>query len=142
MVVPMNDATTSEAMLGNSSTATMRHAGSPARIAAAMKSLRRSDSVSARKTRAHQAQPANTSTSAANAPRSARPTTARRSRRSASHQPLRMDTGPRIEPDIGDVDEKIGRQHRECDEEEQALHERVVLVAHRLHEQIAEAGIG
>src|SRR5437868_11277880 len=70
----------------------------------------------------------------------ATPTTARRSSKSAC-QRLRMRARPRIEPHVGDVDEEVGGEHRQRDEQEQALHERVVLVAHRLHEQVAEAWI-
>ena len=35
----------------------------------------------------------------------------------------------------------VGGQHRQRDEQEEPLHERVVLAAHRLHEQVALARV-
>src|ERR1700733_405464 len=54
----------------------------------------------------------------------------------------RLPPGSRIEEHVDEVTDQVRGEHGERNDQEQALQQRVVVVKHRLLEQVADAGVG
>src|SRR3984885_9929285 len=54
----------------------------------------------------------------------------------------RLPPGSRIEEHVDEVADQVRGEHGERNDQEQALQQRVVVVKHRLLEQVADAGVG
>src|SRR5579872_392644 len=54
----------------------------------------------------------------------------------------RLPPGSRVEEHVDEVADQVRGEHGECDDQEQALQQRVVVVQHRLLEQVSDARVG
>src|ERR1700747_1044659 len=64
-----------------------------------------------------------------------------RSRARSCRRPLHAQPGPRVDRDEHQVDDEVRDQDAEDDEYEDALQQEEVLVADRLEDEVAEAGV-